>query len=148
MQAGTVIAQIPDDTTDRRAVGQNDLGTFEYFSSRKPPTLRHGQHPIYNFGRLTFVRICFIIANWSASKVLIWGNPMISADRWPRRGLWMRGSTVGPDRIADHCPTVFLPVIAFPLSIAYPSHGADPARASVEIRSPIILGHCCTSKPV
>jgi hypothetical protein len=33
-------------------VGQNDLGTFEYLSSRKPPTLEHGQHSNYNFGRL------------------------------------------------------------------------------------------------
>ena len=47
-----MIAQISHDTLHRRVVGQNDLGTFEYLSSRKPPTLEHGQHSNYNFGRL------------------------------------------------------------------------------------------------
>ena len=44
LQARTVIAQISDYTTNRRAVGQNDFGTLEYFNSWKLPTLIHGQH--------------------------------------------------------------------------------------------------------
>jgi hypothetical protein len=48
-QAGTVITHISDDTTDRRAASQDDLGTLKYFSSRKPPTLKHGQHPNLQF---------------------------------------------------------------------------------------------------
>jgi hypothetical protein len=44
LQTRTVIAQIADGTTDRRAPGQNDLGAFEYINPRKLPTLKHGQH--------------------------------------------------------------------------------------------------------
>jgi hypothetical protein len=51
MQAGTVIAQIPDDTTDRPAASQNDLGALEDFSSGKPPTLKHGQHSNLHFSQ-------------------------------------------------------------------------------------------------
>lgn len=55
MQAGTMIAQIPDHAVRRRAVGQNDLGTFEYVGSWKSPTLKHDQHPVYNFGKPTLL---------------------------------------------------------------------------------------------
>lgn len=44
MQAGTMIAQIANDTTHGRAAGHNELGTLEYFGPREPPTLEHG-HP-------------------------------------------------------------------------------------------------------
>jgi len=43
VQAGTVTGQIADDTIERRAAGHNYFGALEYFSSRKPPTLQHGQ---------------------------------------------------------------------------------------------------------
>jgi hypothetical protein len=43
MQAGTVIAQIADDTIDRRAAGQNEPGALKYFRPRNAPTLNHGQ---------------------------------------------------------------------------------------------------------
>jgi len=49
MQAGTVIAQIPDNAVHRRAVGQNDLGALEYFGPWKSPTLKHGQHSNLQF---------------------------------------------------------------------------------------------------
>ncbi len=49
MQAGTVVAQIPDNAAHRRAVGQNDLGALEYFGPWKSPTLKHGQHSNLQF---------------------------------------------------------------------------------------------------
>jgi hypothetical protein len=60
------------------------------------------------------------------SKVLICGNPTISADSWSWRRLWLRCPAVGQNRIADHCLTAFLLVIAFPLPVAYLRHGVDP----------------------
>jgi hypothetical protein len=54
MQAGAVIAQIADDTANRRASGQNELGALEYFGPRKSPTLRHGQAPNLQFGENDF----------------------------------------------------------------------------------------------
>jgi hypothetical protein len=43
LQAGTMIAQITDDTTDCRTAGQDEGGSFEYYRSLKAPTLKHGQ---------------------------------------------------------------------------------------------------------
>ena len=63
-----------------------------------------------------------------ASKALSCGNPTISADGWSWRRLWLRCPAVGPNRIADHRPTAFLLVIAFPPPIACLRHGADPGR--------------------
>jgi len=54
MQAGTGIAQIADDTADRRVAGQDELGTLEYFGPRKPPTLTHGQPLNLQFGENNF----------------------------------------------------------------------------------------------
>jgi hypothetical protein len=46
LQAGAVIAQITDDTPDRRAAGQNELSALEYLCSLKAPTVKHGQSRI------------------------------------------------------------------------------------------------------
>ena|ERR1700681_3005248 len=56
MQAGTVIAQIADDTTDRRAVGQGERGTLKYCRPRNAPTLEHGQPSNLQFGENEFRR--------------------------------------------------------------------------------------------
>jgi hypothetical protein len=60
----------------------------------------------------------------AASKVLIYENLTISADRRSWWGLCLRCSTVGLSRIADYGLTAFLLVIAFRLPIAHRCRGA------------------------
>ena len=54
VQAGTVTGQIADDTIERRAAGHNYFGAFEYFGSRKPPTLKHGKKLCLEFDENDF----------------------------------------------------------------------------------------------
>ncbi len=126
-QAGTVIARVPNKAVHRRAVGQNDLGTPKYVGPWKSPTLQHDQHSSLQFWQPTLVRMCCATGNGIASKVLNCENPTISADRWPWWKPYLRYSTVGPNRIAGRSPPAFLPLMAFPLAIAYPRRGADPS---------------------
>src|SRR5208282_2381397 len=60
----------------------------------------------------------------AASKVLIYENLTISADRRSWWRLCLRCSTVGLSRIADCGLTAFVLVIAFRLPIAYRCRGA------------------------
>jgi hypothetical protein len=53
-KAGTMIRQIADDTTKRRAVGQNDFGVLEYFGPWKPPTLKHARPSKLQFDENNF----------------------------------------------------------------------------------------------
>jgi hypothetical protein len=77
MQTGTVIAQIADDTIDRRAAGQNEPGALKYFRPRNAPTLNHGQPSNIQFGENDFgqklfhnrKRVCSYYLNlWKLSK--------------------------------------------------------------------------------
>ena len=43
LQAGTMIAQITDDTAECRTACQDEGGSFEYYRSLKAPSLKHGQ---------------------------------------------------------------------------------------------------------
>jgi hypothetical protein len=72
LQAGTVIAQVTDDTTDRRPASQNESGGLEYYCPWKAPTLKHGQ--TYNSMKITVVHICFPMGNRIADMVLICTN--------------------------------------------------------------------------
>ena len=73
LQAGTVIAQVTDDTTDRRPASQNEGGSLEYYCPWKAPTLKHGQ--TNNSMKITVVHICFPMGNRIAGVVLICANP-------------------------------------------------------------------------
>jgi hypothetical protein len=73
LQAGTVIAQVTDNTTDRRPARQNEGGSLEYYCPWKAPTLKHGQ--TYNSMKITVVHICFPMGNRIAGVALICANP-------------------------------------------------------------------------
>ena len=128
-----MIAQIPDYTPDRRAVGQNDLGALKYLSPRKPPTIKHGQHS--NLRNSLFIDTCFTTGNGFVPKDLICRNPKISADQGSLRRLGLRCLTVGSNLIAGLYSTAFLLVVAFSLPCAYPHQRADLGRPAC--RSPV-----------
>jgi hypothetical protein len=73
LQAGTVIAQVTDNTTDRRPAGQNEGGSLEYNCPWKAATLKHGQ--TYNSMKISVVHICFGMGNRIAGVMLICANP-------------------------------------------------------------------------
>ena len=73
LQAGTVIAQITDNTTDGRPASQNEGGGLVYYCPWKAPTLKHGK--TNNSMKITAVHICFPMGNRIAGAVLICANP-------------------------------------------------------------------------
>jgi hypothetical protein len=75
MQAGTVIAQIPDNAVHRRAVGQNDLGALEYFGPWKSPTLKHGQHSNLQFWQANSRSNLFHNRKWDCLQSLNLAKP-------------------------------------------------------------------------
>jgi len=121
--------------------GQNDLGALEYFGPWNRRRSSMVSIPTYNFGKLTFVRIRFTTGNGIAYKVLICGNPTVSADRCSWWRLWRRCSTVGPNQIGDRSRTAFRLVFAFALPTAHPRHGADHgprAIVSFSVSKPLL----------
>ena len=70
-----MIRQIADDTTKRRAAGQNDFGVLEYFVLRNRRRSNMPGLQTYNLMKITFVRNCFTIENNIARIVLMCGNP-------------------------------------------------------------------------
>ena len=73
LQAGTVIAQVTDNTMDCRPAGQNEGGGLEYYCPWKAPTLKHGQ--TNNSMKIIVVPICFPMEKRIAGAVLICANP-------------------------------------------------------------------------